>query len=181
MFDGISYGKGSSFLKQVYNVIGHDTLKAGLHKYFKDFQWKNTTLPDFVGCLQWAYDQSGDKSMGDDFNFTDWCDTWLKTSGVNILEPVVEYNDDFSVKSFAIKQLCDLRGQNKLRKQKLNVAFYDSEFKAHEIKDIVLSDKNALNPVEFDFKGPVHAVIINHDEHAYCKVRFDQRTLDSLQ
>lgn len=36
--------------------------------------------------------------MGDDFNFTDWCDSWLKTSGVNILEPVVEYNEDFSIK-----------------------------------------------------------------------------------
>ena len=38
--------------------------------------------------------------MGDDFNFKDWCDSWLHTSGINILEPVIEYNDDFSVKSF---------------------------------------------------------------------------------
>jgi aminopeptidase N len=89
MFDGISYGKGASFLKQAYNIIGHQTVGAGLKKYFATYEWKNTTLPDFVECLQWACDQSGDKSMGADFNFTEWCDTWLKTSGINILEPVV--------------------------------------------------------------------------------------------
>jgi len=48
--------------------------------------------------------------MGEDFNFEEWSDTWTKTSGVNVLEPVLEYNDDFSVKSFAFKQTCDLRG-----------------------------------------------------------------------
>jgi len=41
--------------------------------------------------------------MGEDFSFEEWSETWLKTSGVNILEPVLEYSDDFSVKSFAIK------------------------------------------------------------------------------
>jgi len=44
---------------------------------------------------------------------------------------------------------------------------------AHEIKDIIISDKEALNPIQFDFKGLVKAVIINHDTHAYAKVRFD--------
>jgi aminopeptidase N len=98
LFDGISYGKGSAFVMQVHNVIGHDTLKEGLHDYFATYAWKNTTLPDFVGCLHKAFEKSGNKSMGEDFNFTEWCDTWLKTSGINILEPVVEYNDDSSVK-----------------------------------------------------------------------------------
>jgi len=53
--------------------------------------------------------------MGQDFNFTEWCDSWLKSSGVNILEPIVQYNEDQSITSFAIKQTCDLRGENKLR------------------------------------------------------------------
>jgi aminopeptidase N len=68
-----------------------------------------------------------------------------------------------------------------LRKQKLNVAFYDNDFKVHVIKDIIISDKNALNQVEFEFQGPVSAIIINFDEHAYAKIRFDQKTLDNLE
>ena len=38
-----------------------------------------------------------------------------------------------------------------------------------------------MNTVEFDFKGPVEAIIINHDSHAYTKIRYDKRTLDSLE
>ena len=41
--------------------------------------------------------------MGDDFSLTNWCDTWLKSSGVNILEPVIEFNTDGSLKSLKIK------------------------------------------------------------------------------
>lgn len=103
VFDGISYGKGSAWLKQMYYIIGHDTMRAGLHKYFQEFSWKNTTLPDFVGSLNWAWEQSGNKSMGSDFNFTEWCDQWLKTSGANVIEPIVEWNDDFSIKKLTLK------------------------------------------------------------------------------
>jgi aminopeptidase N len=56
VFDGISYGKGSAWLKQTHFIIGHDTLRAGLHKYFQEFSWKNTTLPDFVNSLNWAWE-----------------------------------------------------------------------------------------------------------------------------
>lgn len=51
VFDGISYGKGASFLKQVYNILGYDTLKLALTNYFQKFKWKNTELSDFVGTL----------------------------------------------------------------------------------------------------------------------------------
>lgn len=156
-------------------------MKAGLHRYFKIYEWGNTTLPDFVGCLQWAWDESKNTSMGDDFNFTDWCDTWLKSSGVNILEPEVDFNEDSSIKTLSIKQSCDLRGKNRLRKQKINLAVYDNDMVPHVIMDVVLSDKDAVNPVIVDFKGPVKAIIINHDDHGYCKIRFDQRSLDSLE
>jgi len=69
LFDGISYGKGSAWLKQVYNVLGYEPIKKGLHRYFKKYEWQNTTLPDFIGCLDEAFKESGNKSMGSDFNF----------------------------------------------------------------------------------------------------------------
>lgn len=95
IFDGISYGKGASFLKQLYNLIGHEVFKKGLHIYFEKFAWKNTVLPDFVGSLDEAYRQSGgNKLLGANFDFVDWCDQWLTTSGINILTPIVEYKED---------------------------------------------------------------------------------------
>ena len=66
--------------------------------------------------------------MGDDFSLSAWCDTWLKTSGVNILEPLVELNPDGTLKSLKLKQSCSLRGQNRLRKHKLNIAIFEKAF-----------------------------------------------------
>ena len=54
-FNGISYGKGAAFLKQVNKVLGQEDLKKALHIYFKKYQWKNTELKDFVEVLENVY------------------------------------------------------------------------------------------------------------------------------
>lgn len=58
----------------MYNMIGHDVMKRGLHIYFDKHEWKNTVLSDFVGALEQAYNESGKKELGENFNFTEWCD-----------------------------------------------------------------------------------------------------------
>lgn len=82
--------------------------------------------------------------MGSDFNLTNWCDTWLKSSGSNILEPIVELNADGSLKSLKVKQSNGLRGQNRLRKQKLSIAIYEKAFAKGDIpfviENIVISE-----------------------------------------
>ena len=40
--------------------------------------------------------------MGVDFDFNEWCEIWLTTSGINIIEPIVEYNEDSSIKKLVI-------------------------------------------------------------------------------
>lgn len=115
LFDGISYGKGSAFLKQFYNILGHETMSKGLHQYFARYKWKNTTLPDFVSCLAEAYAESGDTSLGPNFDLAKWCDSWLITSGANIFEPVVEIDQNGGLTSLKIRQGLGLRGKNRLR------------------------------------------------------------------
>ena len=184
LFDGISYGKGSAFLKQLFNVLGYETMSKGLAIYFSKYEWKNTELPDFVGALEQAYVESGDKSMGEDFNLTSWCNTWLKSSGINILEPVVEHNEDGSIKSLKIKQSLGLRGQNRLRKQKLNVGLYEKAFAKGDspflIENVVISETEELTDIDIS-KLPsdnvLGAINVNHNEHAYCKVRFDKKSV----
>lgn len=58
LINGITYGKGSSMIKQLTYLIGWDTFSQGLHIYFKKHAWKNTELPDFIGALQEAYDKN---------------------------------------------------------------------------------------------------------------------------
>ena len=105
IFDAISYSKGASFLKQIHYVIGHDSLKAALHIYFRKHQYKNTELTNFIESMQTAYDvkDKSEKSMGEDFDFTKWCDSWLLTSGSNQLYPVAQYGDNDTLKSLSVK------------------------------------------------------------------------------
>lgn len=150
----------------------------GLKIYFDRFQWKNTELNDFVGALEEAWQESKDQSMGPEFNLTSWCDSWLKTSGVNIIEPVIELTPDGKVKSLQIRQTCDLRGQNRLRQHKLDIAIYQRGFllvdQPHVIKDVVISEELTTIDVSQLPDGLVFgAVNINHGEYAYAKVRYD--------
>ena len=51
LIDGITYGKGSSMIKQLIFLMDWKTFCAGLKIYFKRYRWKNTSLEDFIGCL----------------------------------------------------------------------------------------------------------------------------------
>lgn len=93
---------------------------------------------------------------------------------------MVEYTANGSISKLQVKQSCDLRGKNRLRKQKIDIAVYDEHFQPFILKDLIISDKDSLNDVPLAFDKPVHAIIINVNDHGYCKVRYDQKTLDSF-
>lgn len=97
------------------------------------------------------------------------------------MEPIVEWNEDFSIKSLAIKQKCHIRGKNRLRMQKMNIALiHGANLDVHVIKDVIISDKEELNTINVDFNGPVHAILSNWDDHAYTLQEYDTRSLDFI-
>ena len=51
-FDGITYGKGASVIKQLVAEIGHEAFRAGLRTYFRRHAWGNATLADFLAALE---------------------------------------------------------------------------------------------------------------------------------
>src|SRR5690606_5223655 len=76
-FDGITYAKGGSILKQLVAWVGQEKFMAGLAVYFKKHQWGNTKLNDLFVELE--------KTSGRDLK--DWSKKWLETAGVNTLTP----------------------------------------------------------------------------------------------
>ena len=42
MINGITYGKGCSFLKQLYHIVGYEAFSAATTKYFGKYAWGNT-------------------------------------------------------------------------------------------------------------------------------------------
>ena len=78
-FDGITYAKGASVLKQLVAWVGQDHFFEGLRRYFKRHEWSNTTLADLLSCLA----ETSGRELGD------WSKVWLETAGVNTLRRVV--------------------------------------------------------------------------------------------
>lgn len=59
VFDRICYEKGACFIKQMSYYVGRKILCAAMKDYFTKFAYKNTSLNDFIVCLEAAAAQEG--------------------------------------------------------------------------------------------------------------------------
>ena len=68
-FDGITYAKGASVLKQLVAWVGLDNFLTGLQGYFKDFAFGNSEFTDLLAALE--------KASGRELDT--WAQEWLQT------------------------------------------------------------------------------------------------------
>ena len=76
-FDGITYAKGASVLKQLVAYVGLEPFLAGLRSYFAEHAWGNATFDDLLGALEKA-------SQPD---LSDWGAQWLRLPGSTCCAP----------------------------------------------------------------------------------------------
>ncbi|MFN0147855.1 MAG: ERAP1-like C-terminal domain-containing protein, partial [Dehalococcoidia bacterium] len=74
-FDGITYGKGASTLKQLVATIGMDAFREGMRHYFRTHAYGNTTLAQFMAALE----------TGSKRDLKTWADLWLRTPSLNTI------------------------------------------------------------------------------------------------
>ena len=84
-FDGITYAKGASVLKQLQAYVGYEEFFAGVRKHFDNHAYSNATFDDLLGALEEA---SGRDLSG-------WAEKWLRTTGPSTLRP--EIGERFAV------------------------------------------------------------------------------------
>ncbi|MCG7235399.1 aminopeptidase N [Corynebacterium sp. ACRQP] len=84
-FDGITYAKGASVLKQLQAYVGYEEFFAGVRKHFDNHAYSNATFDDLLGALEEA---SGRDLSG-------WAEKWLRTTGPSTLRP--EIGESFAV------------------------------------------------------------------------------------
>jgi aminopeptidase N len=173
-FDGISYAKAASVLKQLFAHVGRENFIAGLQKYFAKHAWKNTVLQDFLVELE--------TTSGRDLQ--SWSDTWLKTAGINTLRPVLEIADG-TYKSVAIAQEAPLvpAGSTELRPHRIRVGLYDLHGNQLLVrKSVELDISGSLSQVNELVGEPVaDLVLLNDGDITYAKVRFDDRSISTLK
>ncbi|WP_341360483.1 aminopeptidase N [Georgenia sp. M64] len=167
-FDGITYAKGASVLKQLVAWVGSEAFLAGLQRYFAKHAFANTELTDLLTELE--------TTSGRDL--AAWSQVWLEQAGVTLLRPEIEVDGEGTVTSFAVLQEAPAEHPT-LRPHRLVVGGYD-----------VVGDRLERRlRVELDVDGPrtevpelvgerrPDLVLVNDEDLAYAKVRLDEASL----
>ncbi len=167
-FDGITYAKGASVLKQLVAYVGQEEFVQGLRRYFKAHAWGNTQLGDLLHELEVA---SG-RDLGE------WSDQWLQSSGVNTLVPQVLADGAGRFSEVSIRQTTQ-PGHDVQRVHRLAVGCYDLvDGKLLRTDRIELDVVGELTPVPALTGRPQpDLLLVNDDDLAYAKIRLDPRSL----
>nr|WP_206441470.1 aminopeptidase N [Streptomyces boncukensis] len=176
-FDGITYAKGASVLKQLVAYVGMDEFFQGVRAYFKRHEWGNTRLDDLLEALE--------ETSGRDLKT--WSTAWLETAGINILRPEITTGADGSLTSLAIRQEAPAlpagaQGAPTLRPHRLAVGCYDlRDGKLVRTDRIELDVDGELTEVPLPAGRERPAVVLLNDgDLTYAKVRLDPASLSAV-
>ncbi len=171
-FDGITYAKGASVLKQLVAYVGQDHFLAGLRVYFAKHAWGNATLADLLSALE--------EASGRDLSW--WSAQWLQTTGLNTLRPEFQVDDSGAFTSFAIAQSGAKPGQGELRTHRVAVGVYDDRdgrlVRTHRTEIDVTGPLTEVPDLVGVPRGKL--VLINDDDLSYCTMRLDPESLTTL-
>lgn len=167
-FDGITYAKGGSVLKQLAAWVGIEEFFAGVSQYFKKHSWGNTELSDLLVELE--------ATSGRDLST--WSKKWLETAGVNTLEPVIAEDSDGTISRFAVTQTAPADYPT-IRPHRLGIGFYTLTngvlVRSHYAEVDVDGDRTEV-PELHGIARP-DLVLLNDNDLAYAKIRLDERSL----
>ncbi|HEY7225390.1 MAG TPA: aminopeptidase N [Micromonosporaceae bacterium] len=170
-FDGITYAKGASVIKQLVAYVGIDAFLTGLNAYFTAHAWGNATFHDLLSALEAA---SGRPLHG-------FADQWLRTAQVNTIRPAITVGEDGRYTRVAVAQEAPPEHPT-LRTHRIGIGLYDLRGEAlvrrerHEV-DIT----GALTPI--DVLTGVEAadvLLLNDDDLSYTKLRLDPASLSTV-
>lgn len=177
-FDGITYAKGGSVLKQLAAFVGIDEFFAGVGAYFRKYEYQNTELNDLLRELE--------ATSGRDL--ATWSKLWLETAGVNTLKPIVETDENGVITRFEITQTA-IDEQPTIRPHRLAIGFYDAAadgagntgvegdlspkvVRTHRLELDIDAVASTPVPELVGMRRP-DLILLNDDDLAYAKIRMD--------
>jgi aminopeptidase N len=172
-FDGITYAKGASVLKQLVAYVGQEHFLSGLRVYFAKHAWDNATLADLLAALE--------EASGRDLSW--WSAQWLETTGLNSLRPSFEVSPDGVFTSFSITQGGAKPGAGELRTHRVAVGVYDDSpdgrlVRTHRVELDVTGEHTDVPDLVGVARGKL--VLVNDDDLSYCTMRLDPDSMATL-
>lgn len=170
-FDGITYGKGASVLKQLQALLGEDVFRQGVRSYLAANAWSNTELDDFMGAMAGAADR----------NLDDWTQRWLYQAGLNSIEAGFDCEAG-KVTSMQLLQTAP-EDQPILREQRTQVALYtleEGELRLDRTIDVLFDGASTEVGQAVDAPCP-DFVYPNYEDWAYIKVALDPKSVSTAR
>jgi aminopeptidase N len=170
-FDGITYAKGASVLKQLVAYVGRDNFLAAVRRYFAANAWGNATLADLLAALE--------ETSGRDLR--QWSREWLETAGVNTLRPEYEADADGRFTSFAVRQEA-VPEYPVLRSHRIAIGIYDRGpeglLRRRRVETDITGALTEIPELAGDQRPAL--VLVNDDDLTYAKIRLDDHSLGTL-
>ena len=170
-FDGITYAKGASALRQLVAWVGEKDFFAGLRAYFTKHAYGNTELTDLLVELEAA---SG-RELGA------WAEEWLQTSGVNTLRADFDVDANGCFTRFVVEQSA-IAQYPTLRRHRIAIGLYNRvEGQLVRTERVEVDVRGASTPVSdlIDHQAP-DLILLNDDDLTYAKIRLDERSFATL-
>ncbi|RII42198.1 aminopeptidase N [Galactobacter valiniphilus] len=170
-FDGITYAKGASVLKQLSAFVGQDAFLAAARAYFTRHAWGNTRLSDFLSALE----EASGRDMGA------WAEAWLQTAGVNRLSLELTEAEGKIASATLVQDGIDPRsGETVLRPHVAKVGVYSpaADAPAARTAQVAVLVEGARTPVPELVGTPLgSAWLVNDEDLSYAKIGMDESTL----
>jgi aminopeptidase N len=193
-FDGISYAKGASALRQLVAWLGEKDFLAGINTHFARHKFGNATLADFIDSL----------ASGTERDVHAWADTWLRTTGVDTLTPEVRVENGYwhldighqgspgvwskpdpDKNRDGLTHLTTLTSSPDIRPHHITIGVYDHDL--HDANRLTLrtrleADLPRTGNIGLSTQGPRPAlVLLNDGDFTYAKIRFDAESLETVR
>lgn len=174
-FDGITYGKGASTLKQLVHYLGEDDFREGLVRYFRKFALRNTALIDFMNALG----QASNKDL------THWQKSWLQTTGATRIETVLKCSSPDGSNKEKIDRIAfrQVGTAKDVRPRKFKVALFKNAHAGmtpYEVEDVTMSTQE-LAIDSLNGKPCPDLVFPNWEDQDYAQISFDSKSLETLK
>jgi aminopeptidase N len=170
-FDGITYAKGASALRQLVAWVGEEEFIAGLRSYFAKHAWSNTTLADLLVELEAASGR----------DLSQWTAEWLRTAGVNTMRADFDLDADGAYTRFEVVQTAHPDWPT-LRSHRLGIGLYqtgpDGLTRARRLEIDVVGERTPV-PELVGVAQP-DLLLLNDGDLSYTKIRLDERSQASL-
>ena len=166
-FDGITYAKGASVIKQLVAYVGIDAFLAGLRAYFTAHAWGNATFHDLLSALEEASGRP----------LREFAAQWLQTSQVNTLRPKVEIGADGTYTQVTVLQEAP-PDHPTLRTHRIAVGLYDlvgDRLVRRDRLEVEVSGAATPIPALVGVKA-ADVLLLNEDDLTYAKLRLDERS-----